>query len=89
MVIMEAMMHGVIPVSTNVGGISEHVNSENGIVINEKEPQKLIELFIKEIEKLAVNRKYVQQLSDNAFNYALLNFSKERFTESYTKLFTL
>ncbi len=89
MVIMEAMMNGVIPITTNVGGISQHiVNEQNGILINALEPEDFIKAFTSEVEKLIGDRKMLEELSNNAYNYAFANFNKQQFTDAYIKLFS-
>jgi len=87
LVIMEAMMHAVIPITTNVGGISDHVNDSNGILINEIESSHFSDTFVAEIEKLISDRTRMQKLSDGAYEYAVKNFSKEQFVTSYKELF--
>lgn len=87
MVIMEGMMHGLITVSTNVGGISEHVNSDNGVLINEIEPSIFVQRFKNEIINLLADRTKMKKMSDNAYIYAVTNFNKKLFNEAYSKLF--
>ena len=87
MVIMEAMIHGVVPISTNVGGISAHVKqNETGLLIDENNEQLIVELIAKNIEYLAHNRIKLEELSLNAYNYANKNFKKDVFFDSYRKL---
>jgi glycosyltransferase involved in cell wall biosynthesis len=87
MVIMEAMMHGVVPISTNVGGISTHIkSSETGILINEKDENKIVELIMENLEYFLNNRIILDNLSLNVYNYAQANFRKDVFFDSYRKL---
>lgn len=87
MVIMESMAQGVIPISTNVGGISEHItNNKNGILINELDENKIVEEFCNSIFKLIENPKYRNDLSYNSFLYAQEHFSIEKFNEWYQKI---
>jgi glycosyltransferase involved in cell wall biosynthesis len=89
LVIMEAMMHGVVPVSTNVGGISEHVFSgENGFLINENASPKIVEEFIRIINDMKEDRDNLNWIMQNAHDYAMKNFRKEEFISSYRKLLT-
>lgn len=88
MVFMESMSYGVIPITTNVGGIPEHIkNNFNGILIensiNEKE---LISQFVVAITQLLENKNLVDEISKNAFNYAQNNFGIEKFNISYQHL---
>ena len=87
LVIMEAMSHGVIAISTRLDGISEHItNNENGILINEFEDNKIVEEFCNSIFQLIENQKYRNDLSYNSFLYAQEHFSIEKFNESYQKI---
>lgn len=87
LVIMEAMMHAVIPITTNVGGISDHVNASNGVLINEIEASDFCDAFVEETLKLIADKEKMRKLSDCAYEYALKNFSKEQFVNSYKELF--
>jgi glycosyltransferase involved in cell wall biosynthesis len=89
LVIMEAMSHGVITISTQLDGISEHIsNNENGILINESDETKIIEGFCNSIFQIIENTKYRNDLSYNSFLYAQEHFSIEKFNESYQQLFS-
>ena len=89
MVIMESMAQGVISISTNVGGISEHItNNENGILINELEDNRIVEEFCNSIFQLIENKKLRNDLSYNSFLYAQTHFSIENFNTNYRKLFS-
>ncbi|GGA88970.1 hypothetical protein GCM10008015_31860 [Flavobacterium palustre] len=88
MVIMEAMSYGVIPIATDVGGISEHLqNNTNGILIeNSSDEFHLATQFVK-IIKMLVREGYVRdRMSKNAFEYAQNNFDIEQFNKSYQEL---
>lgn len=90
MVIMEAMSHGVIPVSTNVGGISEHItHGINGLLVDELETQKIINAFCDAISSLLENPDLRFNLSQNSFLYAQKHFNTEKFNASYRKLLAL
>ncbi len=87
MVIMEGMMNGAVPVSTNVGGISEHVMpNENGCLINSITEPDIINEFEEKLNYLNSHREELQRLSSNAYQYALTHFSKEQFFKSYSTL---
>jgi glycosyltransferase involved in cell wall biosynthesis len=87
MVIMESMAQGVIPISTNVGGISEHIkNNKNGILIHELDENKIVEEFCNSIFQLIENQKHRHDLSYNSFLYAQEHFSIEKFNVSYKKI---
>ena len=87
MVIMEGMMNGAVPVSTDVGGISEHViSNENGYLINSTSELDIMNEFEEKLNYLNNNREEMQRLSFNAYQYALSHFSKEHFFKSYSTL---
>lgn len=88
LVIMEAMMHSLIPITTNVGGISDHVNSTNGILINDTENELILQNFIKEINKLHSDMQRMSELRNNAYLHAQTHFNKELFYSSYKQLFS-
>lgn len=90
LVIMEAMSHGVIAISSKLDGISEHIkNGENGILINEVDEIKIVEEFCKSIFQLIKNKNFRDDLSCNSFLYAQEHFRIEKFIQSYQKLFCL
>jgi glycosyltransferase involved in cell wall biosynthesis len=89
-VIMEAMMNGVVPVSTNVGGIPEFITDNiNGMLIKEKETDEIIDSFVKVLEMLCNDRQKLKTLSVSAHQYALQNFKREKFNKSYRKILVL
>jgi glycosyltransferase involved in cell wall biosynthesis len=88
MVIMEAMTFGVIPITTNVGGIAEHIqNNFNGILINEKSESDIVNAISVQILNVINNELQRQTLSKNAKIYADSNFGIEKFNASYQNLF--
>lgn len=88
MVIMEAMSNGVIPIATNVGGISEHIlNNENGILIYEQEDKQIKDAIFDVLNKLLKNESERERLSKNAFDYAQKHFGIEKFQENYRRIF--
>ncbi|WP_276382048.1 glycosyltransferase family 4 protein [Flavobacterium sp. H4147] len=87
MVIMEGMSHGVIPVSTNLEGIREHITSAfNGILIHETDENKMVVAFCESIEKLIDNSEERNLLSKQCFEYAQKHFGIEKFNTSYQKI---
>jgi glycosyltransferase involved in cell wall biosynthesis len=88
LVIMEAMMNGLVTVSTNVGGISDHINDSNGILIEDNSAEELKKSFTNHILNLANDKVSWNKMSDNAYNYAKNNFSKEKFYQLYNELFS-
>jgi len=87
MVIMEGMMHGVVPIATNVGGISEHVrNKETGVLIKAVDEDEIINQILDAIKYFVENKAEWKKMSENSYSYANANFSKEAFFQSYKKL---
>lgn len=89
MVIMEAMAYGVIPIVTDVGGLSDHiVNGETGFLVeNFDDESKIVDSFVVLMEKLIDDQKKRQVLSENVYVYAKNNFSKMTFDLKYKELF--
>lgn len=88
MAIMEAMSYGVVPISTNVGGIGYHIKDEiNGFLVDEEDEKKIALQFVNKIQYLIKSKKF-DMLSSQAYEYSKRNFSKEIFRKKYMKLFT-
>jgi glycosyltransferase involved in cell wall biosynthesis len=87
-VIMEAMSNGVIPISTNVGGIGEHItDSFNGYLIeNEIDTEKIISNFVEKIIILYENKAIFNSVSKNAIKYSKENFRIDNFNKNYKKV---
>jgi len=87
MVFMEGMSWGCIPVSTNVGGISEHITSEvNGILINNEKEEAIVTELETILIQLLLDNNRSKKLSENAYFYAKENFSKTKFKSEYQKI---
>ena len=82
MVIMEAMMCGVVPITTNVGGISCHVDDSNGYLINYN--SEIIQTFTSILKN--ISRTKIEPKSKNAKTYAIKHFTKQSFISSYQKV---
>jgi glycosyltransferase involved in cell wall biosynthesis len=88
MVIMEAMMHGVIPISTNVGSISEHIIDDyNGFLIeNTLSESEIINKFVEKIIYLYQNKEKRTIISHDSINYATNKFGIHNFEKKYRSL---
>lgn len=87
MVIMEAMMQSAVPISTNVGGIAEHIHhNENGLLINTTNEIEIVNELETHILNLQNNHSEFERLSINAHLYALSHFNKNNFFKSYQNL---
>ncbi|MGY3054253.1 glycosyltransferase involved in cell wall biosynthesis [Pedobacter sp. UYEF25] len=75
LVIFEGMSFGVVPVSTNVGELSNYISNKNqngAILDNIDDPEKLAFLFVDELKTFCVDRHKLKTFSENAFNTAAL-----------------
>jgi glycosyltransferase involved in cell wall biosynthesis len=87
MVIMEAMANAVVPVSTNVGGISTHITSGvNGLLIDERDEEKIVVCIVTELELLLKDKARLKTLSRSAYHYAAEHFKKESFVAAYLEI---
>ena len=69
-VISESLCCGKPVLSTDVGGISEHVNKENGILIPAKDEKKLIEKLGYMVDHYQnYNSKKIKQVAEEKFSY--------------------
>ncbi len=84
LVIMEAMARGVVPLSTNVGGISEHVtHGVNGLLLESSDEDGIVAEIAATVSRLAADRRELSELSRAARGYARLHFGGEGFREAY------
>lgn len=91
MVIMEAMAYGVVPVTTDVGGIRYHVrNGENGfLVANSVNEGEIVVNIAALIEQMHRDRGLLCRLSGTAYWYAVDHFKGDNFDRYYRSLFTV
>lgn len=84
MVIMESMGMGVIPISTDVGGISEHIQSGyNGFLIQENEENHIVRSACDILKCLDLNRERMKEMSVICYEYAVENYCIENFCKKY------
>lgn len=85
--LMEGMAHGVVPVSTDVGGISRHViPQETGFLIANGVDESIVIEATSIISLLCQDRELLERLSRAAFERARECFSMERFAAMYRQL---
>src|SRR5690606_6558808 len=90
LVIMEAMSCGVAIIATAVDGIAEHVkNHESGLLIYTKDEKEIITRGFEHIKLLTENNALREKISAHNHKYALENFSRTKFIESYRNMFHL
>jgi glycosyltransferase involved in cell wall biosynthesis len=87
-VLMEAMACGTVPVSTNVGGISELVeHRKTGFLIeNNTDKVVLINKATEYILQLYSDQVLWTEISKKAYLFSINNFSQEKFNNSFQKL---
>jgi len=87
LVLMEAMARGVVPVSTNVGGIATHLrDGENGFLIRETEEDRIAGAFAEKILNVIYDRAAYEKMSAAAYRYAVVNFQNTHFCSDYKKI---
>ncbi len=87
MAIMEAMAHGAVPVSTDVGGISFHVKSGmNGILIENGDEAGVVDALADTVARLAADRALLDKMARSAYEYAREHFAPSRFRRAYRRL---
>ncbi len=88
MVILEAMAHKVLPLTTAVGEIPELKNGELGILlVGACNPETVSAEMINTICRLNENRLELQIRQDNCYNLVKDNYSEADFVENYRNLF--
>lgn len=86
MVIMEAMMTGLVVISTPVGDIPNHLNGENGIVISSADSEIVVREMKQILNELAQSPERVLKIKSAAKKYAQENFSEDKFVQRYREL---
>lgn len=89
MVLLEGMSHGVIPISTDVGEISQEINQQNmtGFIIDNLQTENEIVLdFIAKMEEIAKGEHDLNQYAANGYNLVKNKFSNTTFTTNYRNL---
>ncbi len=88
LVVFEGMNLGVVPISTNVGELSNYISGqkENGILVeNLDQVEDLARLFVTEIQRFVTNRELLSQFSKNAFNTVKQLAEECDFDEAYKR----
>lgn len=89
LVILEALAHGVIPVSTNVGEISLDINQSNltgFIVENHGSEEQIVTSFLNYMKFFNTERHLLPHYSINGYNLVNKKFNKQQFIASYRTL---
>lgn len=87
-VIMEAMANGVVPVSTSVGGIPEHVmDGVNGVLVTEIGEDQIAGKMSDILQLFSQDAAAMQKMSHAAYEYARGQFAGNDFCKKYRELF--
>ena len=81
--VIETFMNGKTMVATNIPGINEVVNAENGILV----PAKDVNAMAKAIEKMATDPRLREKLANQAKKDYENKFSYPLFLENYRELY--
>lgn len=85
MSLIECMSYGVVPITTNVGSISEIVqNNINGLFIKVKDSTSITD----QISKLYSDRTLLNYLSTNAKNYIFRHFNQENYIKALNNIYS-
>ena len=88
LVIMEAMELGIPVISTNVGGIKEHITHEKtGFLIEDRHDYEIIQDFHRVLQSLESNFDLYEKICLASRHYAEMYFELESFRANYRKLF--
>lgn len=86
--IMEAMTYGVIPICTDVGGVSELIkHKETGFLISAKDEPRIVDEAISYISDLWSDCARMKEMGSNVKNYALNNFCDKNYKRKIEDFF--
>jgi glycosyltransferase involved in cell wall biosynthesis len=89
MVIAEAMAFGVVPIVTDIGGISHHIKDDlNGFLITPEPENECIIQMTNKILELHSDRRKLEAMSVSAYLFACSTFSEKRFCKEINELFS-
>ncbi len=89
MVILEGLIYGVIPITTDVGEIYGDINMEKktGFVIpNYEDENEIIDGFLNKLEEITNQEYDLQLFVNNGYSLVKAKFSDSKFKENYRKL---
>jgi glycosyltransferase involved in cell wall biosynthesis len=86
--LLEAMAHGVVPITTSVGAIPEVVSDGiNGRLLDSRAEPEIVQKAVECVNKLADHRGALQAMSSAAYNTARSDFGREAFNEAWRQVF--
>lgn len=84
LVIMEAMAHGVVPLTTAVGGIPEQIkDGVNGWLIVETDEERIVSAMCEIVDRMCSDRRRLSLMSRAAYQHARTNFGGESFCAAW------
>lgn len=87
LVVMEAMAHGVVPVSTAVGGIPANItDGKNGFLVTEVEEEAIVSRIVEICLTLDGDRERLSAMSRAAYEHAQACFSGREFCQRYRQI---
>ncbi|WP_026882548.1 glycosyltransferase [Clostridium akagii] len=81
--VLEAFMNKIPVIGFNVGGISEQLDKNCGILVNIGDKNSLKEGIL----KLLINPKFAKVISENGYNKFLNNYTEDIFMKKYLDLY--
>ncbi|MBK8144103.1 MAG: glycosyltransferase [Bacteroidetes bacterium] len=88
LVIMEAMAFGAVPLVSKIDAIPEHIqHGYKGFLLSQVNSEiDLANEAFENIKNLIANKETLSTISNHAYQYALSNFSAEKFRNEYRKI---
>lgn len=84
MTIVEAMCNGLVNISTDVGGIPEHIiPSHTGFLIQSRSETEIIEDFVRLLKDIQNKRDDLKTISENSIKYVAETFDVKKFNRNY------
>lgn len=84
--ILDALAHGTIPVTTDVGAIREWVDADVGVLLGSSTDHDVLDECVRTLAALAADPSWRDRLSSGAHARARSSLSMEQLHERYSKL---
>jgi glycosyltransferase involved in cell wall biosynthesis len=86
-VVMDMMARGKVVISTAVDGIPDYIShGKNGLLIEEKDENKIVERGCVLLNQLIENPALKKQIGLESYQFALTHFSGNTFCKTYRKI---
>ncbi len=86
LVIQEAMAHGVVPIVTRCGALGEHLNGDNGIIVDNGAEDTIVMDMTRAVDRLASDRALLERMSRRAWEYARDHYTAPAFTHHWRRV---